>query len=151
MTTGHKQMTISTKLALTITIILWASAFAGIRAGLQGYDPFHLALLRFLLASLVLAVFAPLQKTRLPALADLPRLAWVGFFGVAAYNIALNTGEITVSAGAASFIVNTVPIFTALLSMILLREKIHPLGWLGMAVSLFGVGLIALSHEEGLQ
>lgn len=144
-------MTISTKLALTTTIILWASAFAGIRAGLQGYDPLHLALLRFLLASLFLALLASLKGLRLPAPGDLPRIALVGFFGITAYNVALNYGEVTVSAGAASFIVNTVPIFTALFSMALLQEKIRLIGWLGMVISLTGVGLIALGNDHGLQ
>jgi hypothetical protein len=34
-------------LALGVTIVIWASAFAAIRAGLEGYSPGHLALLRF--------------------------------------------------------------------------------------------------------
>jgi hypothetical protein len=40
--------------ALGCTIALWAAAFVGIRAGLAGYSPAQLALLRFLIASLAL-------------------------------------------------------------------------------------------------
>ena len=32
--------------ALVVTLLLWASAFAGIRAGLEAYTPGQLALLR---------------------------------------------------------------------------------------------------------
>ncbi|MCC2667478.1 MAG: eamA, partial [Gammaproteobacteria bacterium] len=45
------KLTLKTKLALLTTVVLWASAFVAIRAGLQGYSPGGLALLRFLIAS----------------------------------------------------------------------------------------------------
>jgi drug/metabolite transporter (DMT)-like permease len=45
-------------LALLVAVVFWASAFAGIRAGLQSYPPAHLAIVRFLVASAVLVVHA---------------------------------------------------------------------------------------------
>jgi hypothetical protein len=36
-------------LAGATTLVLWASSFPGIRAGLSGYQPGHLVLLRFLI------------------------------------------------------------------------------------------------------
>ncbi|MDX1523379.1 MAG: EamA family transporter, partial [Anaerolineae bacterium] len=144
-------MRLTTKLAIATTVILWASAFAGIRAGLSDYSPAHLATLRFLIASLVLAAVAGLRGIGRPGLADLPRLFIVGFMGIPAYNLALNIGEVTVSAGAASFIINTAPIFTALLALRLLGERIAPIGWLGMVVSFSGVGLIAVGDGSGLE
>jgi drug/metabolite transporter (DMT)-like permease len=58
-----------------------------------------------------------------------------GLLGIALYNALLNTGEQTVSAGAASFIVNTLPIFTALLAQSFLHERFNRWGWLGSLVS----------------
>ena len=138
-------------IALGLTILLWASAFAGIRVALQHYSPSHLAVSRFLIASLLLAILALFKRTHLPEPADLPRIIVAGFLGIAAYNIALNYGELTVTAGAASFIVNTVPIFTTLLSLFFLREQVNRFGWLGMAVSFAGVSLIAIGEGGGLQ
>ncbi len=40
-----------TLVALAFTLVIWASAFAGIRAGLRAYSPANLAILRFLVAS----------------------------------------------------------------------------------------------------
>ena len=34
--------------AVAVTLLLWASAFAGIKAGLKAYSPGQLALLRFI-------------------------------------------------------------------------------------------------------
>ena len=50
---------------------------------------------------------------------DALRFLLCGFLGIALHAL-LNTGEQTVSAGAASFIVNTLPIFTALLAAVFL-------------------------------
>jgi hypothetical protein len=43
--------------ALTLSVLLWASAFAGTRVGLHGYTPGHLALLRLLIASAALLLY----------------------------------------------------------------------------------------------
>ena len=133
------------------SMLLGASAFPGIRAGLEGYSPFHLALLRFLIASLTLAVLAVILRIRRPRLADLPRLMLLGFLGFTIYHVALNYGELTVTGGAASFIVCTVPIFNVVLSMFILREQPRRAAWSGMAISMFGVALITLGENGGLE
>ncbi len=45
------QIDTSAVIALVITLLPWASAFAGIRVGLEGYSPGALVLFRFLVAS----------------------------------------------------------------------------------------------------
>jgi len=82
-----------TWVALSAAIFLWASAYAGIRVGLKSYSPAHVALLRFLVASLVLAIYASRSHFRRPALWDVPRLALTGIFGISLYNLALNYGR----------------------------------------------------------
>jgi drug/metabolite transporter (DMT)-like permease len=134
-----------------ISIFFWASAFAGIRAGLAAYSPGHLALLRFLVASAALAGYAVLTRMGLPDRRDVPALALTGFTGITMYHVALNYGEITVSAGAACFLVNLAPIFTALLATVFLGERLNFRGWLGMIISLSGVVLIALGEGNGLE
>ena len=50
------QYSIKTRLAVWITVALWASAFVGIRAGLESYTPGSLAALRFLVASFCMLI-----------------------------------------------------------------------------------------------
>lgn len=150
---AHKSQTHlgrGTLLALVITIFCWASSFVGIRAGLHGYSPTHLALLRYLVASLVLALYASVKRMSLPQWRDLPGLTLTGVVGIAFYNVVLNTGELSVSAGISSFLVNTGPIITALLAMVLLKERLRPLGWGGILLSIIGVSIITLSTGEGI-
>jgi drug/metabolite transporter (DMT)-like permease len=136
-------------LALVVTVVLWASAFAGIRAGLEAYGPGEIALFRFLVASVVLGGFALLTGTRLPERHDVPAIFLAGFLAFTLYHVTLNYGEVTVGAGSASVLINTAPIFTALLAVAFLGERLRVLGWVGMAVSFFGAAMISVGESEG--
>jgi drug/metabolite transporter (DMT)-like permease len=137
--------------AVGISIVSWASSFAAIRVALEGYTPGHLALLRFIIGSLALLIYALLVRMPLPALRDVPALALLGFTGFTVYHVAQNAGLQSVSAGAASFLNAAVPIFSALLALIFLRERLNSWGWLGIAISFAGVALISINTGDGLR
>ena len=149
-----------TWLAIAGLLLLWASAFAGIRAGMRltaagspgpdGYGPGELALLRFGTASTVLALNALATRMRLPARSELPTIGLAGFLGISVYHVALNFGEVTVQAGAACLLISAAPVFTALLSVLVLQERLTRLGWGGILLAFAGVALIALSGGQGL-
>ncbi|MEZ3608248.1 DMT family transporter [Bacillus subtilis] len=133
----------------SLMIGLWASAFPGIRAGLEGYTPEHLALFRLLIGSMALLLFAVLTQMRLPDLKDIPAIFLLGFLGFAFYHILLNIGEKTVSAGVASLLVTTTaPIFSAMLSRLFYKEHFGFTKWLGSMISLLGVLLIAFGAGD---
>ena len=137
-------------LAAGATMVLWASAFPGIRAGLHAYSPTHLAVLRYAAASLTLGGYALVRRLRLPAFRDLVKIALLGLVGIAFYGVALATGELSVPSAMASFLINTAPIFVALVARVWLGERLHPLGWLGILISFSGVAVIAWSGMAGL-
>jgi drug/metabolite transporter (DMT)-like permease len=88
---------------------------------------------------------------RPPALADLPRICLASVLGISIYHVALNYGEVTVHAGAASLLIAAGPVFTALLSVVFLQERLTPTGWGGILLAFAGVALIALSGGGGLR
>ena len=133
-------------LALGVTIVIWASAFAAIRAGLQGYSPGHLALLRFLVGSALLVLYAAATRMPPPAWRDLPAVLLGGLLGFFGYHVGLAFGQVTVEAGSASLIISSVPVFTALLAVAFLGERLGPLGWVGTLVSFGGVAMISLGE-----
>ncbi|MBK7292707.1 MAG: DMT family transporter [Holophagaceae bacterium] len=149
-----------TWLSIAGLLLLWASAFAGIRAGMRlspsgavgpdGYGPGELALLRFGTASTLLALYAAAKRMRLPERSELPLIGLTGFLGISVYHVALNFGEMTVQAGAASLLISAAPVFTALLSVAVLKERLTGIGWLGILLAFAGVALIALSGGRGL-
>ncbi len=133
-------------LALGVTIVIWASAFAAIRAGLQGYTPGHLALLRFLVGSALLVLYALVTRMPPPAWRDVPAVLVGGVLGFFGYHVGLAFGQVTVEAGSASLIISSVPVFTALLAVVFLGERLGPLGWVGTLVSFGGVAMISLGE-----
>jgi drug/metabolite transporter (DMT)-like permease len=136
-------------LALAATVMFWASAFAGIRAGLGAYGPGEIALFRFAVASAILGCIAIARRMRLPERRDLPAVFLAGFLAFTVYHVMLNYGEVAVEAGAASVLINTAPLFTALLAVMFLGERLRPLGWVGMGVSFFGAAMISAGEGGG--
>ncbi len=137
-------------LALLVTVFLWGSGFVAIRVGLRGYSPAHLALLRFLAASVTIILYALIAGVRLPARKDIPIILLAGFLGISLYQVALNTGEQTVTGGAAAMLVASAPIFSALLARIFMHERLRLWGWIGIAISFVGVSLIAVGEGGGI-
>jgi drug/metabolite transporter (DMT)-like permease len=146
-----KRIDIRTLSAAGVTLLFWASAFAAIRVGLAAYEPGHLALLRFLIASAVLGVYAIVTRMRLPEPRDLPAMLLMGLVGITLYHVPLNYGEVTVTAGAASLLISSAPTFTALLAVLFLGERLKVWGWVGIGVSFAGAALIAFGEGEGVR
>jgi drug/metabolite transporter (DMT)-like permease len=136
-------------LALGATVFFWASAYAGIRAALEAFGPGEVALARLLVAAVVLALYAAATRMRMPEARDLPVVLLAGLLAFAVYHVALNYGEITVSAGAAGVLIATAPVFTALMAAAFLGERLRLPGWAGMAVSFAGAALISMDEGEG--
>ncbi len=137
--------------AIALSLLFWASAFAGIKAGLQAYHPGELALFRYLVASGVFLIVIPFSKLPLPAIKDGPILLLLGLLGVTGYHLALSYGQLSVKAGSASMLIATAPIFASLLAVIFLGEHLRSWGWLGIGLSFIGSCLIALGEGQGLQ
>lgn len=133
---------------LLFQMMLWGSAYPMIKLGLTGLSAPHLTLLRHLVAS---AAFLPLLvafRGRLaPRRADGPYFLLVGVLGYTVYHLALNYGELRVSAGAASLIIATAPAITALLAVLMTGERLAPLGWAGSVVSFLGVVLVVVGDS----
>ena len=135
--------------ATAISLVLWGSAFAGIKAALLSYPPGELVLLRFLIASASLAAWALLTKMPMPKLRDLPAMAALGLIGIAGYQIALTFGQGTITAGAAGLIITLAPLFMALLGRLFLGERLAITGWLGMLVGFAGVAVVSFGESGG--
>jgi drug/metabolite transporter (DMT)-like permease len=131
------------------SVVLWASAFVGIRAAGRSLSPGPLSLGRLAVALVALLVVAAVRRERLPARADVaavgPVLLACGVVWFGVYNLALNAGERRVDAGTAAIIVYLAPILIAILAGIFLREGFPRALLVGCAVGFGGVCVIALA------
>jgi drug/metabolite transporter (DMT)-like permease len=108
--------------AMGVTVLLWASAFVGIRAVADVFEPGPLSLGRLLVGALALVVLARPWRHRLPRGRTLALVVVYGVLWFGAYNVALNAGETYLDAGTAALVVNIGPILIALLAGIVLKE-----------------------------
>lgn len=134
----------------SITIILWASSFAGIKASLLGgYSPTHLVLVRFLVASSIFIIFGLLPNVhyRIPRKTDLGRIFLLGFLGITVYHSGLTFGVETIPAGTAGMIVGAAPIFTALIAVIFMKERLEWFSWIGLIIGFIGIILITIGSS----
>ncbi len=137
--------------ALT-SVVLWASAFVVVRFADRQLGPGPLALGRLLVGAVALGAAMLATSTPLPSRRALlgALVSGVLWFGV--YNVALNAAERRIDAGTASLLINTGPIFIAVLAGLLLREGFPRRLLSGCVVSLLGVALIAIAvSRHGLQ
>jgi drug/metabolite transporter (DMT)-like permease len=136
--------------AVAFTVLSWAVAFPLIHLALHEVAPIPLAAVRFMIAAVLVLAWLAWARPQLPSARDTLRFTLCGAIGIAIYSMLLNSGQQTVSPGAASFIINTQPIITALLSFLILRERLTGWASIGMLVSFVGIGMIASGQPGGL-
>ena len=141
--------------AMAVTVVLWASAFVGIRAAGHDFDAGPLTLGRVAVGTLALTVILGVARARRRAPVRLPRgrvLLLVVVWGVAwfgGYNLALNAAEQHLDAGTTALLVNIAPMLVAVLAGLLLGEGFPRRLLVGMAVAFTGVVIIAVATSAG--
>lgn len=136
-------------LAMAFVVGCWGYSPTGIHIGLQTYDPGHLALMRFLVASAFMAVVAVFRGISLPTIRDLPLLFALGFFAVSLHHVAINFGQQGVSAGASSVLAQSTPLFSTLLARFVFKDRVSVWRWGCVFLGLIGV-LIVVAGDHGL-
>jgi drug/metabolite transporter (DMT)-like permease len=134
--------------AALLTVVLWASAFVGIRSAGRDLSPGALALGRLLIASIALGTLALTRREGLPSKRDLPGIALCGVLWFGLYSVVLNQAERSVDAGTAAMLVNVGPILIAVLAGVILREG-FPLGLVaGCTIAFAGAVVIGIATSE---
>ena len=136
-------------LAMAFVVACWGYSPTGIHIGLQAYEPGHLALLRFLLASAFMAMVAAFKGISLPHLRDLPLLFGLGFFAVSLHHVAINFGQQGVSAGASSVLAQSTPLFSTLLARFVFKDRVSLWRWGCVLSGLIGV-VIVVAGDRGV-
>ena len=130
---------------LILLSAIWGLAFVAIRVLDAELSFVNLTLLRWFVASagyLILLPFLGKTRTRFSR-ADLPRLLFIGFFNVAGYHLSLNYAEVTVPAGLAGLLISLGPVFSSLLAVVLLKEKIGRRLILAIVVAVGGAAILS--------
>ena len=133
--------------ALVIALVLFGVSPVLLRSLLDGADPLGLLSLRWVAAALL---FLPLA---LPARSwprrDLWLAAGLGVVGIVGGSVPFTYGLQTVPAGTASLLLGTMPVWVALLAVVVGGERARGRLVVGLALSLAGVAALAGAPSTG--
>lgn len=123
--------------------VLWGLSFPAITVGLEFLPPILFAAFRYDVAAAVLLAVAVLwlDEWRPAGRDDLEAIVAAGLFFVAGNGL-LFVGQQTVPGGVAAILQALVPIATALWLLLILGERLSPVGAVGVAVGFLGIGLV---------
>lgn len=134
--------------AISVTVVLWGSAFVAIRATLPSLAFESLVSSRLLLGATAFAVLARPLGVRRPQLRQLPLLLAIGASGLFGYQMLLSAGETTLPAGTSAMLFAAAPVLASVLAGPVLGERLDRRRWGGVAVAL--VGVFVVSSTQGL-
>ena len=136
------------------TVVLVAALiggnFSALKFALDHTTPFLLASMRTVIGGSFLIALALLRGERLPTRrSDLVNIWVVGFSITTVSSALLVYGVNRVPAGVASLMSSTMPLFTAVLSLLLLESRTSVLGQVGLVVGFVGTALLATPSLGG--
>ena len=134
--------------AALVTIVLWASAFVGIRAASVDLGAGALALGRLTVGSIALGIVVAIRRPAWPTRRQLIPILVSGVLWFGLYNVALNAAERDVDAGTASMLVNIAPIMVAILGGLFLHEGFPPRLLIGCLIAFGGVAVISFATTD---
>ncbi len=135
---------------IVLVAMLIGGNFTSLKFALDHTTPFLLAGLRTIIGGSALLAFARYRGERLPRrLDDLGRILVVSLSITTLSSGLLVYGVNRVPAGVASLVSSTMPLFTAVLSLLLLGAAISAMGRLGLLVGFAGTVVLALPSLEG--
>lgn len=129
---------------LFLTALFWGGTFVAARVVAQQVAPYSASFLRFFTASLFLIAWILWKEGALPRLRrrQVIPVVLLGMTGVFAYNVFFFFGMKLITAGRASLIVATNPVFISLLSALFFRQRLGAEKAAGVLLGLTGATLV---------
>ncbi len=131
-------------------MLLWSFSFIWSKIAFETYQPITVLFFRLAVATIALFAIGKLvnwfQKVKAK---DYKWLLLLAFFEPFLYFIGENFGLKMVSAGTASIIISTIPLFLPIVAYLFYKEKISRFNTLGLFISLLGVMLIIWESNKG--
>ena len=143
---GTKPGALAVAAALAAVYLVWGSTYLAIRIGLQGYPPFLMGGLRFLVAAALFYGVLRWRGQAAPTRAQWKNAVVMGLFMLVLGNGMVNFAEQTVSSGLAAIAVASMPLWAGLFGV--LRGQ-HPSRgeWMGHAIGFVGVIWLTAGSE----
>lgn len=136
--------------ALILVNVMWGMSFIFSKTALsEGMPVMTLALIRFLIAAVILVPICLKTEGGIRLGRWAPLALWTTLLGITVYFYFEHTGIKYTTASAASLILSLVPMLTLLFRVLFCHGRIGPVRWLAVGVSLTGAYLVIMTGGEG--
>ena len=129
--------------------ILWGLNWPAVKFLLTEIKPLSIRAISFTAAALVLAIATILLKQPLRLKKnEAAATAIVGVFLIGGFNVLTAFGQLFIEASKAAIIAYTMPLLTAILATVYLRERLEKTVVLALLIAMFGLGTLALEDLD---
>lgn len=146
---GKKPNPLKGHLAASFTIFVWGITFINTKILLVPFSPVEIMFFRFILALLVLCIISPPRPRLNRPVRLILQEEWkpmaAGLCGVTLYFLCQNIALTYTLAANVGVLVSVAPLFTALVSRAILKERLKPFFFLGFVAAMAGIILIAFN------
>ncbi len=144
--------------ALAAVYLLWGSTYTGIQVAVRYFPPLLMSGTRYILAGVLLYLVAGRRGSwgswpwgwTWPSRRELLSAGVVGLFLLLGGNGLVSLAEVKVRSGLTALIIATVPLWMALIGLMLKgSRRLGVMGWIGVALGLGGVAVLADPSSSG--
>lgn len=131
---------------LLVLYVVWGSTYLGMKVAIDSMPPFVMGAFRFIPAGVILTLLVVARQRRAvrrPSPRQVVDAAIVGFLLLVGGTGLVAWAEQTIPTGIAAVIIALVPMWLAVLGLVLFREPVRPLLAIGIVVGIAGVAILA--------
>lgn len=140
-------------IGLLSVALIWGLNMSVMKFALARVDAYVFNATRLLISAIVLALIVYWQKSGITDRSPDAKPVWYqwvmicvfAMFSGFAYQLLFLIGIDNTSAGNTALIMSAIPMWTAILAFIMLKEKIRPLAWIGLLFALLGTMVVTLA------
>lgn len=150
---AERSHTFSADLAMLSVAVIWGVNMPIMKFALSRVDEYLFNATRLLVSAIVLALIAWQQKAPIinrgenapPIWRQIGMIVVFAFMTGFAYQVLFLLGIDRTSAGNTALIMSALPVWTALLAMILIKETLTKNAWIGLAIALVGTIVVTFT------
>lgn len=146
---SYKQGSFFIYLFLTGLIFVWGLNFSLVKWAVSEMSPLAFNVVRYSLASfLILSVLLIKEGWQYIPAKDALKIFALGVWGHSIYQVLFIKGISLTTAGNSSLFLATIPLWTAVLSAILGKDKLNRKAWIGILLAFIGVFVITIGSGQ---
>ncbi|RIV17756.1 DMT family transporter, partial [Alicyclobacillaceae bacterium I2511] len=134
---------------MVLATLLWSGNYIAGRVLAGAMSSITLNAVRWSISAVILLLVMRFSKQPLPLLREWRPLALMGFLGMFVFSTLTYLGLRSVSAAQAGMLSGLIPVFILVTGIFLLHQRPTGRSWMGVGISVLGVGLLMWLGEGG--